>query len=162
VRGTILTLLLLTSSIASAADKEFEQIVKAIETQYGVKPNHIPLLGLGNFLLKTAHPQGVSGFRIAVFENLDDRDGGRDFEAAMNRIGSSSLHCVIQVQSRRNRESTYIFTGNPGKSTRLLVASIENHEATVVEVKADVEALLQLLRDPDHIGDALGVHRQDP
>jgi hypothetical protein len=163
VKLKLLVAFAIACSGLSAADREFEQIVKAIESQYGVKPNHIPFLGLGNFLLKTAHPQGVSGFRIAVFEDLDRRDEGRAaFDQVMSRIGDSNLHPIIQVQSQRNRESTYIFTGNPGKSTRILVATLEDHEATVIEVKADTDALLQLLRDPDHIGDALGVHHQEP
>jgi hypothetical protein len=150
---------LATCTALSGADREFDQIVKGIERQYGVKPNHIPLLGVGNLLLKTTHPQGVSGFRIAVFEDLAGAEG---FFAVMNGVGDSNLHPVVQVQSRFNRESTYVFAGSPGKSTRLLVATLENGQATVIEVKADLNALLQLLRDPDHIGDALAPHPQDP
>jgi hypothetical protein len=162
MRFKVLAAFLLVWTAADAADREFEQIVKAIESQYGVKPTHIPLLGLGNLLLKTAHPQGVSGFRIAVFENLDAHERGREnFDAVMNRIGNSDLRPLVQVRSRRNGESTYIFTGTPGKATRILVASLEDREATVIEVKADTEALLRLLRDPAHIGDALGVHRDE-
>lgn len=163
MKAKILVALCLSWTVVRAADREFDQIVKAIESHYGVKPTHIPLLGLGNIVLKTAHPQGVSGFRIAMFENLDGGAGERgDLDALMNRLGGADLHPVVQVRSRHNGESTYIFTGNPGKSTRMLVANIEEREATVIEVKADLEALLRLLRDPEHIGDSLGVHRQDP
>jgi hypothetical protein len=158
--------MLIACSAANAADREFEQIVKAIESHYGVKPTHIPLLGLGNLFLKTAHPAGVSGFKVAVFENLDDRssdrgDRGGDLDSVMGRI-DSNLHAIVQVHSRPSGESTYIYMGNPGKSTRMLIASVEDHEATVMEVKVDTEALLRFLRDPDHIGDTLGIHRQDP
>jgi hypothetical protein len=153
--------ILISWSAASAADREFEQIVKAIESQYGVKPTHIPLLGLGNLFLKTAHPAGVSGFKVAVFENLGDRGDHGDLDSVMGRI-DSNLHAIVQVHSRPSGESTYIFMGNPGKSTRMLIASVEDHEATVMEVKLDTEALLRFLRDPDHIGDTLGIHHQDP
>lgn len=165
MKTRLMLAILLTWTAGRAADREFEQIVKAIESHYGVKPTHIPFLGLGNFLLKTAHPEGVSGFRIAVFEHLDDRDRDRDqgdLDAFMNRLGGSNLHPIVQVYSRQSGESTYIYMGPPGKSTRMLVASIEEREATVVEVKVSTEALLQLLRDPNHIGESIGVHRDEP
>lgn len=163
MKTRVLVAILIAWSSISAADREFEHIVKAIESQYGVKPTHVPLLGLGNFFLKTARPAGVSGFRIAMFEDLDRQDRDDDaFDRVMSRLEDSSLHPLVQVRSRQNGESTYIYTGTPGKSTRMLIANIENHGATVMEVKVDTDALLRLLRDPDHIIDMLGVHRQDP
>jgi hypothetical protein len=163
MKTRVLVAILVTCTAISAADHEFDQIVKAIEAHYAVKPTHVPLLGLGNFFLKTARPAGVSGFRIAIFENLDEQ-GRDDFEldSFMDRLAGSNLHPVVQVHSRQSGESTYIYTGNPGKSTRMLIANIEHHEATVLEVKVEMEALLRLLRDPDHIVDALGVHHQEP
>ncbi len=164
MKTRMLLALLLTWSPARAAGREFEQIVKAIETHYHAKPTHIPFLGLGNFVLKTARPAGVSSFRIAVFDDLDQRDQDLgDLDVFMSRLGDANLHPIVQVHSNQNGESTYIFLGNPGKSTRMLVTSIEAREATVLEVKVETEALLRLLRDPEHIGDALGIHdRQDP
>jgi hypothetical protein len=155
--------MLIAWSAANAADREFDQIVKAIESHYGVKPTHIPLMGLGNLFLKTAHPAGVSGFKVAVFENLDDRRGDRgNLDWVLSSI-DSNLRSIVQVRSQPSGEATYIYMGNPGKSTLMLIASIEDREATVMEVKLDTEALLRFLRDPDHIGDTLGIHqRQDP
>jgi len=63
------------------------------------------------------------------------------------------------VHSRHDGEATYIFMGQerkPGKSTRLLIATFERDQATVIEVKANIETLLKSLEDPEHAGHTLG------
>jgi hypothetical protein len=37
-----------------------------------------------------------------------------------------------------------------GKSARLLIATFERNEATVIEVKANIATLLKSLQDPSH------------
>ena len=148
--------LLLITGAAFAGDSEFDRIVKAIESHYGAQPEHIPFLGLANFALKVAHPEGAAGLKLAVFEGLRDLRTDEDPHAwhlrdhLMDSLASSTLHPMIRVHSRHDGEATYIFMGPSGKQTRLLIATFERDEATVVEVKADVEKLLESLDDPVH------------
>jgi hypothetical protein len=143
--------------MAFAADPEFDQVVSAIEKHYGVTKTHIPLMGVANLFVKTAHPQGVSGFKIALFEDLQGAEGDSDF---MDRL-DLGLHRMVRVSSRPDGEATYIYAADAGKSTRVLVATFESNQATVVEVKADMDALVKLLGDPVNMGKALGGQKEE-
>jgi hypothetical protein len=41
------------------------------------------------------------------------------------------------------------------KSTRVLIATFERDEATVIEVEANIDTLLKSLEDPEHAGRTL-------
>jgi len=157
--------LLLAGCGAAFAGSEFDQIVKAVESHYGVKRTHIPFMGVANLVVKMAHPAGTSEFKLAVFEDLDSspRYGDQaDLDEFINHAAASGeLHPLIRVRSQRDRESTYIFAGEFGKSTRVLIATFERDEATVIEVKANIEALLRAIQDPEHAGTLLGGDRRE-
>jgi len=136
---------------------EFEQIVKAIETHYGVSRTHVPLMGVANLFLKAKHVEGVSGFKIAMFEDLKGSAGDSNF---MDGFSDGGMQRIVRVRDHDN-EATYIFSGEAGKSTRLLIATFGSNEATVVEVKADMNALIRLLQDPAHMGQALTGDRNE-
>jgi len=62
------------------------------------------------------------------------------------------------VHSRHNAEATYIFMGpasKAGKTTRVLIAAFEGDHATVVEVKANIDKLIESLREPEHAGNSI-------
>jgi hypothetical protein len=155
--------MLMASGAAYGGDAEFDRIVKAIESHYGTKPQHVPFMGVANFFVKAAHPEGVGGVKLAVFEGLkdlktaDDPSEWRERDRLMDKLASSSLHPMVRVHSRRDGEATYVFMGPSGKSTRLLIATFERDGATVIEVKANIETLMQSLEDPEHAGHRLGV-----
>jgi hypothetical protein len=149
----LLAAVLIVCTIAFAGDWEFDRIVNAIESQYGAKRTHIPFLGLANFAVKVVHPAGTSGFKLAVFEDLkSSREDQMELDRFMNGISSGGLQQLVRVHSRRNGESTYIFMGDAGKSTKLLIATFERNEATVVEVKVNVDTLLKMINQPEHAG----------
>ena len=147
---------LMASGSVFAGDAEFERIVKAIESHYGTKPLHVPFMGMANFVVKVAHPEGVAGFKMAVFENLRDLKSEadpaawRERDRLMDSLSGSHLHPMVRVHSRHDGEATYIFMGEAGKSSRLLIATFERNEATVIEVKANIETLLKSLEEPEH------------
>jgi hypothetical protein len=155
MKTRLLAMLLAASSAAFGADWEFDQIVKAIESHYGTERTHIPFMGVANFFVKVAHPAGASGFKLAVFENLQSSSGYRDqadLDPFMSHLSGSGLHPLVRVHSRRNGESTYIYTGEVGKSTKMLIATFERNEATVIQVNVNMHTLLQTLKDPEHAG----------
>jgi hypothetical protein len=160
--GAVLAMLM-ASGAAFGGDAEFDRIVKAIESHYGTRPQHIPFMGAANLFLKAAHPEGAAGIKLAVFEGLkdlhtaEDPADWRERDHLMDKVAGSSLHPMIRVHSRHDGEATYIFMGPSGKFTRLLIATFERNEATVIEVKANIETLMQSLDDPSHAGHALRI-----
>jgi len=156
--------MMIASGAAFGGDAEFDRIVKAIESRYGTRPLHIPFLGAANFFVKVARPEGASGFKLAVFEDLRDLKSAEDPGAwrardrFMDTLSGPNLHPLVRVHSRRNGEATYIFMGpasKSSKSTRVLIATFERNEATVIEVKANIETLLQSLQEPEHASRAI-------
>ena len=148
----ILTLFLAVTTAAGGADWEFDHVVKAIESHYAVKRTQIPFLGVANFFVKVVRPAGASGFKLALFENLESPPGYRDqleLDRFMDRICAGGMHALVVTHSRRAGESTYILAGEIGKSTKMLIASFERHEATVVEVQVDLSTLLKTIASPD-------------
>jgi hypothetical protein len=148
----LLALFLAAAGAAYSADHEFDRVVSAVETHYGVKRTHIPLMGLANFIVKVAHPAGTSGVKLAVFEDLPPAPGGddlADLDRFMDEVCAGRLHPMVVTRSRLAGESTYILTGEVGKSTRMLIATFEPHEATVIEVTVNIETLLKMIGSPE-------------
>lgn len=159
MRAWLLIAFFAAANVALAGD-EFNRIVKAIESQYGVKQTHIPFLGVANLAVKVAHKAGTSEFKLAVFENLDESPAYRD-HAALDRLmyglSSHELRPLVRVQSRRSGESTYIYVTESGRSTRMLIAAFQPSHATVVQVKMDLATLLSTLEEPERSAQSLAV-----
>lgn len=148
----LLALFLAAFSAAYGADREFDRVVKAIEKHYNVKRTHVPLLGVANLFVKVARPAGTSGFKLAVFEDLpspspyDDRV---ELDRFMDDVCRGGLHALVVTHSRRDGESSYILAGEVGKSSELLIATFERHEATVIQVTVNMDTLLKMIGTPD-------------
>ena len=152
MRVRLLALLLTAASATYAGESEFARIVQAIESHYGTTRTHIPLLGVANLFVKVARPAGTSGFKLAVFENLGSSPSygeHAELDQFMHHLSGSGLRSLVRVHSRANGESTYIFAGEAGRSTRMLIATFQRNEATVVEVKVSMETLLKLVESPE-------------
>jgi hypothetical protein len=155
---------LMAAGAVFGGDSEFDRIVKAIESRYGTKPLHVPFMGLANFAVKVAHPEGAGGFHLAVFEGLRDlrtaEDPGewRERDHFMDTLAGKNLRPLVRVHSRHDGEATYIFMGpasKSSKSARVLITTFERDQATVIEVKANMDTLLKSLEEPSHAGRTL-------
>ena len=147
----VLAVFLAAVGAAYCADHEFDTFVSAVEKHYGVKRTHIPLMGVANLFLKVGHPAGTSGFKLAMFEDLPSPsfEDQAELDRFMDGV-RGHLHPLVVTRSRRDGESSYIFAGEVGKSTELLIASFERHEATVIEVTVNMETLLKMIGSPDN------------
>jgi hypothetical protein len=156
--------LLLASCALCAADREFERIARAVESHYGVTRTHIPLMGVANLFVKVARPAGTSGFKLALFENLNAARGYgdmSDLEQLFDELSAGGLKPLVRVHSRHGGESTYICTGEVGKSTKMLIATFERNEATVVEVQVNIDTLMSTLAAPELASKTFGIQHQD-
>ncbi|HUI56450.1 MAG TPA: hypothetical protein VLY04_15855 [Bryobacteraceae bacterium] len=150
-----LSVLLVASSAAYAADSEFDYVVKSIEKHCGVKRTHIPLMGVASFAVRVAHPGGAQSFQLAVFEDLQspsDYSDQVELDRFMDGVALRGLSPMVRTHSRRSGESTYIFAGEAGKSTKMLIVTYEPNEATVIEVKVDFQTLLRTINHPKGAG----------
>jgi len=160
MRKRLPAVLLLASCSLFGADREFDRVVNAVESHYGVKRMHIPLMGVANLFVKVARPAGASSFKMAIFENLNsaDRYGDMaDIERLFDELSASGLHPVVRTHSRTG-ESTFIGTGEIGKSTRMLIATFERNQATVIECQVNIDLLMKTIASPESASKTFGMH----
>ncbi len=158
MNARFLAVLLVAAAAGLAADWDFDHVVKAIESHYGVRRTNIPFMGVANFALKLKHPAGASEFHLAIFENLDSSPAYRDLadrDRLMQSISGHGMRPLVAARSRRDGQSTYIFVAEAGKSTLMLITTFHRDGATVIQVKADSSTLMRALADPEGIGDSI-------
>jgi hypothetical protein len=142
-------LVLSFTTLASAGDNEFRGVVHAIEGHYGVRHMHIPLLG---FAMWFARPEGVSGMKLAVFENFSGSTDADDVSRIVEDALGHEWYPFVRVRSRNrvkgDDEATLIYASPSGGKLRMMIVNVESTEATVVEVKLSDRAIRQWLKEP--------------
>jgi hypothetical protein len=138
--------LVLCASTLFAADRGFQDVVNAIETTYGVRHMHIPLLGVALFFVR---PDGVRCRKLAVFENfhssVDTVDASRVIEESLG----PDWHLFVRLHSKGSHGETTLIYANPsGHKMRMMVVNVESSEATVVEVNIPDHSITKWLKEP--------------
>ena len=148
IRRTIaaLALLFLASPCFGGMDQDFHAIVTAIETQYGVRHTHIPLLGFATFCVRIA---GVPGLKLAVFEHVRGANGMSPDSLAdsMQAAVGTDWHPLVRV--REKGEFTLIFANADSKKLKALIVCLDGDDATVVEAKVNVSQIRKWTRNPE-------------
>jgi len=136
---------------ARATDNEFKDIVQTLSDEFHAQPTRIPMFGLVNMVTFVARPAGTKHINLAMFENLDLRDrNGRELAADVRRAVGRAWKPFVQVVSHCNGrdETTLVYMRPEGRDFRLLVTSIEESEATVVELKLNPDGLQKWIEEP--------------
>jgi hypothetical protein len=140
----VVAALMLSSAVLQGAEREFDEIVRAISDQFHTRPVHIPFLGFVNFAMR---PAGVKHAGLAVFEDLDLDDGAAFAVAKTIRATDDRWSQFVRVQDRAT--TVLVFMEQERSDCKLLVAAIERGEITVVELKLNPAALQVWFREPD-------------
>jgi hypothetical protein len=162
MRARVLAGLLMAAGAAFGGDADFDRIVKSIESHYGIQRTHIPFMGVASLLVRVTRPEGASGFKLAVFQDLKsspEYSEWKERDHFMDTLFIGEMHPLVRVHSRRNGNATYIFAEPAGKSTKVLVATFERGEATLIEVKVDISTLVKSIEEPEGAGTTLGSSR---
>jgi hypothetical protein len=142
---------------ALGAGRDFQAVVGAIEAHLGVHHTHIPMMGFAKLFVKASAPSGVHNFELATFEDLKySQDKIRDFQNVISDALGESWHTMVQVQAPWRREYTGIFIKGQGGQFRMMIATIEAQEATVVEVQISPSQWLAWLGNPATMGHRVG------
>ena len=153
-----------TTTGAYAKDDDFGSVVKMIEQFYRVKHQGIPFMAKAGMKTATVTARIKGGnakriaeagsIKLAVFEDQDFAGDFTKFRASLNDALNSTWMPLIQTLAR-NEEQTYIFLRSAGDKFNVLVITIEQREATVVQVTLSQKNLALLLRDPEGTGKAI-------
>ena len=148
-----------------AKGDDFNSVVKMIEEFYRVKHVGIPFLAKAGMKVAstaarikggTARRLAEAGsIKLAVFENQEFNGDFTKFRSSLNQALNVTWMPLIQTLSAAGEEQTYIFLRNDGDKTKVLVITIDERDATVVQVNLSQKNLALLLKDPEGTGKAI-------
>jgi hypothetical protein len=139
---------MLTATPAQAGDREFHEIVNRLATVYHKKP--MPFMGFVSLVARFAQPQGVSGLKFAIFDDIDPAlsPDEREFDGFMQSVVGPEFQPFVRVRSRRDHEQTYVYLRDLKDSSEMLVVTIDSSDAVVVKMRLKPEAMKDWMDDP--------------
>jgi len=163
--ATIALLLVASMPVVHAKGDDFNSVVKMIEDFYRVKHVGIPFLAKAGMKVATTAARIKGGaarrfaeagsIKLAVFENQEFNGDFAKFRSSLNQALNDSWMPLIQTVAAAGEEQTYIFLRNAGDKTNVLVITIDQRDATVVQVSLSAKNLALLLKDPEGTGKAI-------
>ena len=161
----IVVVVFTSANIAHANNDDFKSVVKMIEQFYGVKHQGIPFLAKTGMKVATTAARIKGGdakriaeagsIKLAVFEDQNFNGDLIKFRSSLNEALNATWMPLIQTLSAKDEEQVYIFLKNAGEKFNVLVITIEQREATVVQVTLSPKNLALLLKDPEGTGKAI-------
>jgi hypothetical protein len=148
-----------------AKGDDFNSVVKMIEDFYRVKHVGIPFLAKAGMKVATTAARIKGGtakrlaeagsIKLAVFENQDFNGDFAKFRSSLNQALNVTWMPLIQTLSSAGEAQTYIFLRDAGDKTKVLVITIDERDATVVQVTLSQKNLALLLKDPEGTGKSI-------
>src|SRR5215218_1328492 len=161
----VIAMFLTTANVVSAKGDDFNSVVKMIEQFYRVKHVGIPFLAKAGMKVGTTAARIKGGeakriaeagsVKLAVFENQDFNGDFTKFRSSLNEALNVTWMPLVQTLSAANEEQVYIFLKDAGDKFNVLVITIEQRDATVVQVTLSPKNLALLLKDPEGTGKAI-------
>jgi hypothetical protein len=141
-------------SQSGVSGHEFNGVVHAIEDHYGVRHMRIPFLSFA--MSFAARPSGVSGIRLAVFEDFHPSSASMRASASLNEdlqhVVEHSLgpdwHLFVRTRTQDNSDDALIYVNLGEARLQMMIVTIEPDEATVVEMNLSDRALKRWLDEP--------------
>ena len=133
---------------ARAGDREFHEIVDRLATAYHQRP--MRFMGLLSIAAHFAHPEGVSGLQIAIFDGIDSSlcPEGAGFDRFMQKVAGDEYHPFVRVRSKRDGEQTSIYLHEVANRTVMLLVTVDTSDAVVMKMWLKPEAMEKWRTDP--------------
>ena len=140
--------LILGATPARPADREFHEIVARLSDAYHTKPVHF--MGLVSLAMRVAHPEGVGGIRMAIFDDIDPclGSGAPDLNGFLKRTVGPAFQPFVRVRSNRDKDQTYIYAREAKGGWEMLLVTVEPREAVVMKIRLSGEAMRRWVDDP--------------
>ena len=161
----ILVAIFASTALTSAKDDDFKSVVKMIERFYSVKHQGIPFLAKAGMKVATTAARIKGGearriaeagsIKLAVFEDQAFAGDFTRFRATLNEALNTSWMPLLQTLSATDQEQVYVFLREADKKFHVLVITIGQREATVVQVTVSEKNLALLLKDPEGTGKSI-------
>ena len=165
VKTLVVVMLLTTANVVHAKGDDFNSVVKMIEQFYRVKHAGLPFLAKAGMKVATTAARIKGGearrfaeagsVKLAVFEDQAFNGDFTKFRSSLNEALNVTWMPLVQTLSTKDSEQVYIFLKDAGDKFNVLVITIEQRDATVVQVTLSPKNLALLLKDPEGTGKAI-------
>ena len=164
ISGILLAVLVFSIPV-HAGDDDFKSLVKMIEQFYRVKHQGLPFLAKAGIKAGTTAAKIKGGeakriaeagsVKLAVFEDQAFNGDFTKFRASLNGALNDTWMPLIQTLSAKSAEQNYIYLRSAGEKYNVLVITIDERDATVVQVTVSSKNLALLLKDPEGTGKSI-------
>ena len=164
-RSLVIAMVLTAANLAQAKGDDFNSVVKMIEQFYRVKHVGLPFLAKAGMKIGTTAARIKGGqarriaeagsIKLAVFEDQAFNGDFAKFRGSLNEALNATWMPLIQTLSPQDQEQVYIFLRDAGEKINVLVITIEQRDATVVQVTLSPKNLALLLKDPEGTGKSI-------
>jgi hypothetical protein len=97
----------------------------------------------------------AGSIKLAVFEDQEFNGDFMKFRTSLNGALNTTWMPVIQTISSGDGEQVYIYLREAGQKFHVLVVTIAQRDATVVQVTLSEKNLALLLKDPEGTGKSI-------
>jgi hypothetical protein len=148
---------------ASARDREFSAVVQAVENTYHARQNYRFVTWFAGVATKVARPEGVNYLRMALFadQSFFPRRNDANFEGAIASALAKDWQPLVRVWSKRDSERTHIYARENGNEVNLIIITVEDNEAVVMEVKMSARKFAEKMNEPARLGCSLRENRKE-
>lgn len=150
-------LLSLASPEAFADDKSFSTVVKHIKSNYNAKQQgFFGMVMLARLAVKMIKPAGVKNFKVVLLRELDYSRGPRPGQSEFHSFIRSKIEPqwspLVQFSSPRQHQWTYVYALHEKDDLKILVVTMQQSEAVVVQAKMSPAKMVEFMNDPKIMG----------
>ncbi|MEK6410204.1 MAG: hypothetical protein AABN34_25035 [Acidobacteriota bacterium] len=150
----------LVPAIALAGDESFNSVVKHIKRNYHAKQQgFFGAMMLARFAVKVIKPAGVKSFKVVLLRDLDYSEApgpqGGEFHSFINSKIDPRWAPLVKYSSPRERQWSYVYVMREKEDVKLLVVTLQQREAVVLQTKFSPEKLVEFMNNPQIMGISL-------
>lgn len=156
----IIAALTFAPHVAAAGDDSFSSVVKHIKTNYKAKQQgFFGMVTFARLAVKIVKPAGVKNFKVAMLRELDYSRGPRPGQSEFHEFIRSKIDPVwsplVEYSSPREKKWTYVYSSRDKQDVRVLVVTMQEEQAFIVQTKFSPEKLIEFMNDPKIMGISL-------
>src|SRR5262249_3361713 len=140
-----------------ARASDMNRVVRAVESDLGIRHTHIPMLGPALFMSRVVSGFQMPGVKLAVFEDagLSDRSAEDLLRTVLKALGPE-WSPFIKTTCNHGAEQNWIFLREDGKKLQMFIASAERNELSLIEVKVSERQMRRWIHETDEMAKSKG------
>ena len=138
----VLVMVLGFAALSAPVRADFKRIVRGIEREANIRHRWIPMLSVARLAVRLNPVEGVSDFRLAVFDG--NPLPAERLDSLVRESVSKGWSPMVGVRER-NGSQAHIYVRELGEKISLLIVASEDEELVVMQLRVDPEKLAEMI-----------------